>query len=330
MHLLACNRILLVDCFSNAFIVSGNEIQHRKEKTHNEPVSAVAVCPSGEVFATGSRDKTVKAWSYSLILLHVVDVHKAKINAVLFFDRSLIIFDLESVLSVHQLDPSSRPALDPPSRLALKCAFKTPSPFVDAKYAKSKRKILGVSNQAGGRISYVNLEKKRVEKVIQTEKRIFAIEVSLDEKMVFANVASGEIHAFSLSGAHELLYRLTGFVQVKNLMRMCQGGREGQYLAVSSEEGTVRIYVIKEEYEVVKLIGESKKSVNCVAWKDEQLYFACDGGSLECWVPIALSRHRTQSPIPPMGRTACINRCDRNHIIVLPFIINDNSITECI
>lgn len=79
----------------------------------------------------------------------MVDLHKAKINAVLFFEHNLITFDLESVLSVHQLDP--------PSKLTLKCAFKTPSPFVDAKYAKSKRKILGVSNQAGGRISFINL-----------------------------------------------------------------------------------------------------------------------------------------------------------------------------
>ena len=79
----------------------------------------------------------------------MVDLHKAKINAVLFFEHNLITFDLESVLSVHQLDP--------PSKLTLKCAFKTTSPFVDAKYAKSKRKILGVSNQAGGRISFINL-----------------------------------------------------------------------------------------------------------------------------------------------------------------------------
>lgn len=148
MHILG-SSILLVDCFSCAYIVVGNEVQFKKEKIHNEPVSAVAVCPAAEVFATGSRDKTVKIWSYSLILTHVVDVHKAKINAVLFFDRSLIIFDREAILSVQQLDP--------PSKLSLKCAFKTPSPFVDAKYAKSKRKIVGVSNQAGGRISFINI-----------------------------------------------------------------------------------------------------------------------------------------------------------------------------
>lgn len=160
-----------------------------------------------------------------------------------------------------------------------------------------------------------------MEKVIQTEKRIFAIEVSLDEKMVFANVASGEIHAFSLNGTHELLYRLAGFVQVKNLMRMCQGGREGQYLAVSSEEGTVRIYVIKEEYEVVKLIGESKKSVNCVAWKDEHLYFACDGGNLECWVRMGVCRDGREWRMAVMEPMACINKCDTNHIIVSSSII---------
>lgn len=162
---------------------------------------------------------------------------------------------------------------------------------MDAKYAKAKKKIYGVTNQAGGgHVSIVNIEKRRIEKVLQTEKRIFAIEVSQDEKLLFANVASSEIHAYSLSPRHDLLYKLSGFVQVKNLMRMSQGGREGQYLAVTSEEGTVRIFVIKEEYEVVKLIGESKKSVNCVAWRDEHLYFACDGGNLECWVILKVAR----------------------------------------
>ena len=141
--------------------------------------------------------------------------------------------------------------------------------------------------------------------------------------MLFANVASGEIHVFSFSGTHEMLYRLSGFVQVKNLMRMCQGGREGQYLAVSSEEGTVRIYVIKEEYEVVKLIGESKKSVNCVAWKDEHLYFACDGGNLECWVHMGLFRAGREWSKAGMGSMACINRRDLKIISLLNVSLYD-------
>jgi WD40 repeat protein len=183
MHMLG-SSILLVDCYSNAAIVAGSEVRHRKEKIHSEQVSAVAVGPDGEVFATGSRDKTVKVWSKTLTLLHAIDVHKAKINAVLFFELSLMVFDLDAVISVHQL------TLTAPSKLERKSAFKTPAPFVDAKYAKSKKKIYGVTNQAGGHINIVNIEKKRIEKILQTEKRIFAIEISSDEKMIFANVAS--------------------------------------------------------------------------------------------------------------------------------------------
>jgi hypothetical protein len=108
--------------------------------------------------------------------------------------------------------------------------------------------------------------------------------------MVFANVAPAEIRAYSLTAKHELMYKFTGFVQEKNMMRMSQGGRDGKYLAVTSEEGSVRIYSIREEEEVLRLMGESKKSINCVLWKEEHLFFACDAGNLEHWVPGALNR----------------------------------------
>jgi hypothetical protein len=36
-------------------------------------------------------------------------------------------------------------------------------------------------------------------------------------------------------------------------MRMSQGGRDGRYLAVTSEEGSVRIYRINAEEEVLKI-----------------------------------------------------------------------------
>lgn len=100
------SSILLIDCHSNAFVVVGNELRYRKEKIHNEQVSAVAVAPSGEMFASGSRDKSVKVWSKTLVLLHIIDVHKAKVNAVLFFDHSLMVFDLDAIISVHQIDSS--------------------------------------------------------------------------------------------------------------------------------------------------------------------------------------------------------------------------------
>lgn len=58
-----------------------------------------------------------------------------------------------------------------------------------------------------------------------------------------------------MASKHQLLHKLTGFIEEKNLMRMSQGGKDGKYLAVTSEEGSVRIYNIKQEDEVLKLIG---------------------------------------------------------------------------
>ena len=63
-------------------------------------------------------------------------------------------------------------------------------------------------------------------------------------------------------------------------MRMSQGGRDGKYLAVTSEEGSVRIYKINGEEEVLKIMGESKLSVNCVVFGEKTLWFACDEGLL--------------------------------------------------
>jgi hypothetical protein len=77
---------------------------------------------------------------------------------------------------------------------------------------------------------------------------------------------------------------LRGFKQENNLMRMSQGGRDGKYLAVTSEEGSVRIYNINGEEEVLKIMGESKLSVNCVVFGEKNLWFACDQGLLECYV----------------------------------------------
>lgn len=77
---------------------------------------------------------------------------------------------------------------------------------------------------------------------------------------------------------------MRGFKQENNLMRMSQGGRDGKYLAVTSEEGSVRIYNINEEEEILKIMGESKLSVNCVVFGGKHLWFACDEGLLECYV----------------------------------------------
>lgn len=109
------------------------------------------------MFASGGRDKLVKVWDNTLKLLHTIDLHRARINAVLFFERSLIIFDHDAIISLHRLENNT------------KTAFKTATPFVDAKYAKGKKRILGVTNEGGsGHINLVNVDKKRIEKLIRT------------------------------------------------------------------------------------------------------------------------------------------------------------------
>jgi hypothetical protein len=82
-------------------------------------------------------------------------MHRAKINTAVFFDSSLLLFDHDAVISLHQLETNGR--------LSRKSVLKTTFPFMDAKYAKNKKKIFGVSNERGsGHINIVNIDKKRV------------------------------------------------------------------------------------------------------------------------------------------------------------------------
>lgn len=37
---------------------------------------------------------------------------------------------------------------------------------------------------------------------------------------------------------------------------------------------------------MLKVVAQSQQSVNCVLWKKEELFFACDAGNLEHFVPV--------------------------------------------
>lgn len=226
--------MLLVDRESSAFVVVEGEVLHKREKLHSEKVFTVA--SNGQQFATGSVDRTAKVWDSAITLLHTIDLHRARINAIAFCANTIACFDQDSVVSVHSLPEETSPIVQ---RIAV---FRTASPFSDTCYFKSARKIIGVMHRGmRSSINSVSIRKKRVDKLIDSDRRIYAIELSLNEKLVFANVAPCEIRAYCLSSRTVVLL-VKGFVQEKNLMRMSQGGKDGAFLAVSSEEGCVRVY----------------------------------------------------------------------------------------
>jgi WD40 repeat protein len=129
--------MLMIDCHNNAVVVENSQVKYRREKLHSEKIFAVAV-GEGEIFATGGLDKVVKIWDCKINLLSTVELHRARINTLLLYDRNLIIFDQNAIISVHELEGSALK----PSRRAV---FKTTSPFLDTKYAKSKKKIIGIT-----------------------------------------------------------------------------------------------------------------------------------------------------------------------------------------
>ena len=271
--------VLLVDRESSGFVVVDGEVRHKREKLHGEKVFTVA--SNGQLFATGSVDRTAKVWDSAINLLHTIDLHRARVNAIAFCSDTLACFDQDSVVSLHSLPQPTRPLLQ---RIAV---FRTAGPFSDACYSKSARKIIGVTHRGmRSSISAVSIRKKRVDRLIESDRRVYAIELSLDERLVFANVAPCEVRGYCLSSRAVVLL-VKGFVQEKNLMRMSQGGRGGGFLAVSSEEGSVRVFELAEggSEEVLKVEAQSQQSVNCVLWKGEELFFACDAGNLERLLP---------------------------------------------
>lgn len=266
--------VLVVDRESSGFVVVEGEVRHKREKLHDEKVFTVA--SNGQQFATGSVDRTARIWDTAINLLHTIDLHRARVNSVAFCADTLACFDQDAVVSLHSLPQANRPEVQ---RIAV---FRTAAPFSDACYSQRARRILGVTHRGiRSSISAVSVRKKRVDKLIDCERRVYAIELSLDEKLVFANVAPCEIRGYCLSSRAAVLV-VRGFVQEKNLMRMSQGGKGGGFLAVSSEEGSVRVFELGEGRgeEVLRVQAQSQQSVNCVLWKKQELFFACDAGNL--------------------------------------------------
>ena len=69
--------------------------------------------------------------------------------------------------------------------------FKNSFTFNDIKYAPKKRRMVGAKFEQGrGDICIIEIDKKKVEKIIVTDKRIYSIEISKDEKAIFVNLAS--------------------------------------------------------------------------------------------------------------------------------------------
>ena len=232
---------------------------------------------SDQLFASGSDDKLIKVWDCSITLLHTIALHQALISCVTFFSDQLAAFDISGTISQHIFPATSDASIQ-------SVMFKTSFTFNDVKYAPRKHKMVGANFQKGkGEICTIEIDKKKVEKIINIDKKIYSIEISKDEKTIFVNLASNEIQVYQFSKKGGLLHRLKGFKQEKNLMRMSQGGRDGRYLAVTSQEGSIRVYRINEEEEVLKIMGESKLSVNCVIFGAKLLWFTCDQGLLECY-----------------------------------------------
>lgn len=268
--------VLLVDRESCGYVVAEGEVRHKRERLHSDKVLSVA--SNGQQFATGSLDRSAKVWDSSINLLYTIDLHRARINAVTFCGEAIACFDQEAVVSLHSLPQLQRIAV-----------LRTAGPFVDACYSKRARRIIGVAHTGprSSSISAVSLRRKLVEPLINCEQRILAIQLSLDEKLVLANVKPCEIRAYCLSSRAAVLV-VRGFVQERHLMRMSQGGRAGELLAVSSEEGSVRVYSLGEgsAEEVLRVQAQSQQSVNCVLWQKEELLFGCDSGNLERLLPL--------------------------------------------
>jgi hypothetical protein len=59
----------------------------------------------------------------------------------------------------------------------------------DAKYAGRRQKMLGANYEQGkGGVSIIEMEKKKEEKIIVTDKKILSMEISKDEKVIFVNL----------------------------------------------------------------------------------------------------------------------------------------------
>lgn len=131
--------------------------------------------------------------------------------------------------------------------------------------------------QGKGRLDVIDLARGKYACKLTLNNKIYNIQLSKCEKIVFVNLNNAEIHAYSTS-KFELRCKFTGYLQRKCLMRMTVGGRNHNLLAVSSEEGCACIYDLNKQQLLCKLKSYSGKSVNCVKWVADSLYLGCDEG----------------------------------------------------
>jgi WD40 repeat protein len=156
------------------------------------------------------------------------------------------------------------------------------------RYLSQRRRLLGCGYEQGkGRVDLLDLAQGKSTCKLTVGFKIYNMQLSQCEKMVFLNLSSMEIRAYTTS-KFELRYKFTGYVQRKCLMRMAVGGRRGELLAVSSEEGCVCVYNLKKQEMVGEIRNVSGKPVNCVRWVGDGLYFGCDDGYVEHWVVFGL------------------------------------------
>ena len=138
-------------------------------------------------------------------------------------------------------------------------------------------------DQGKGRIDLIDLGRGKYTCKLFLSYKIYNIQLSKCEKLVFANLNNQEIHAYT-TNKFELKCKFTGYIQRKCLMRMALGGRQNHLLAVSSEEGCACLYDLNKQKLMCKLKSHSGKPVNCVKWMGESLFLGCDDGYIERWV----------------------------------------------
>ena len=91
-------------------------IERTSHNLHSRAISGVIVHPSSEILITSSLDGTIKVWSLSLFLLHVIDGHRAGVSQISLnpvnsdlllstsLDHSLRVWDLNSYSQLYRLD----------------------------------------------------------------------------------------------------------------------------------------------------------------------------------------------------------------------------------
>lgn len=107
-----------------------------------------------------------------------------------------------------------------------------------------------------GRLDLADLQNRRCSSKLLLTEKIYNIELSFDEKLVFLNLSSMTIHAYTTS-KFKLSFQVVGYQQAHCLMRMSVGGSNKDVLAVTSEEGCVCLYSIKKKALIKKVKGMS-------------------------------------------------------------------------